>query len=323
MARHPAERITSAADNIWFAALSHRNVTSLANQVGATTLLHLPLEAALLSEIEAAGIHGIEARDAMGSILYCMAGFLIGAWRTEDKLPERLRRAALWRSLESSRFEDDTIAAMQDLGDPRRLFEMSLKHWWPRFSSGRRSEPTSDRPTRTNPRGYPLSDEHKSAPGEVAGIPKLVIRYPSRAESIEALLPPGMKLWGDPVVQLGVYCVPVRGEPEFGVSTKIPASWSGTDGWFTLGIGIDQESAIFVSRETNGQPKFPCDVRYFRLGERIEASATHQGRTFLTYSGAVTGERRSGWGHRRRRMVDKGLAGSRWGRRGCNRSRPV
>lgn len=139
-----------------------------------------------------------------------------------------------------------------------------------------------------------MNDQRMSPSGEVAGIPKLVIRYPTDVSSIQALLPPGMEPWGDPVVQIGIYCVPVHGEPEHGVSTKIPARWDNTDGWYTLGIGIDQESAIFVSRETNGQPKFPCEVRYFRLGERIEASCTHQGRTFLTYSGTITGERQPG-----------------------------
>jgi len=124
---------------------------------------------------------------------------------------------------------------------------------------------------------------------EIAGWPKLVLNYPTEPDSIAALLPPGLTPWGEPTVQIGVYCVPLHGEPEFGVSTKIPATWNGVNGQYSLGIGIDQESAIFVSRETNGQPKFPCSVRFFRLGDRVEASATHQGRTFLTFTGTSTG----------------------------------
>ena len=136
-----------------------------------------------------------------------------------------------------------------------------------------------------------MTDVPMSRPGEVAGIPKLVVRYPTDPQRIEDLLPPGMTTWGDPVVQIGVYCVPVLGEPEFGISTKVPATWRGIDGQYSLGIGIDQEAAIFGSKETNGQPKFPCSVRYFRLGDRVEASATHQGHTFATYSGTITGQR--------------------------------
>jgi len=127
-------------------------------------------------------------------------------------------------------------------------------------------------------------------PGETAGWPKLVIKYPTDQAAIDALLPPGMESWGEPIVTLGIYCVPVNNEPEFGVSTKIPARWNGVEGQYSLGIGIDQEAAIFVSRDTNGQPKFPCSVKYFRLGDHIEAHCTHQGHTFASYAGAVSGE---------------------------------
>ena len=126
-------------------------------------------------------------------------------------------------------------------------------------------------------------------PGEVAGRPKLVLRYPTEADRIADLLPPGLEMCGEPVVQIGVYCVPVHGEPEYGVSTRVPARYDGIDGQYTLGIGIDQESAIFISRETNGQPKFPCSVRFFRLGDGVHASATHQGHTFLSFDGTVSG----------------------------------
>jgi acetoacetate decarboxylase len=134
-----------------------------------------------------------------------------------------------------------------------------------------------------------VTDQPTSRPGEIAGRPKLVLRYPTDPACIAALLPPGLEAWGEPTVQIGIYCVPVHGEPEYGVSTKIPARYQGTEGQYSMGMGIDQESAIFISRETNGQPKFPCSVRYFRLGDTIEASATHQGFTFLSYRGTVTG----------------------------------
>ena len=128
-------------------------------------------------------------------------------------------------------------------------------------------------------------------PGEISGWPKLSVTYPTDPACIAALLPPGLEPIGEPTVTLGVYCVPVHGEPEYGISTKIPASFQGTPGQYSLGIGIDQESAIFVSRETNGQPKFPCSVRFFRLGDEVHASATHQGTTFFRYRGDVTGTR--------------------------------
>ena len=131
--------------------------------------------------------------------------------------------------------------------------------------------------------------EPSSRPGEAAGWPKLAIKYRTDPNAIADLLPAGLKQIGDPVVSIGIYCVPVHGEPEYGISTKIPASFDGKDGQYTLGIGIDQESAIFVSRETNGQPKFPCEITFFRLGDDVVARCSHQGYTFLEYRGASTG----------------------------------
>lgn len=133
-----------------------------------------------------------------------------------------------------------------------------------------------------------MNDVPMTRPGEIAGRPKLVLRYRTDPDRIADLLPPGLSPWGEPVVQIGIYCVPVHGEPEYGVSTKVPATFDGVDGFYNLGIGIDQESAIFISREMNGQPKFPCSIRFFRLGDRVEASCTHQGHTFLSYAGEVS-----------------------------------
>jgi acetoacetate decarboxylase len=128
-----------------------------------------------------------------------------------------------------------------------------------------------------------------SRPGEVAGWPKLNIVYRSDPDRIADLLPPGIEPGANPHVRVGIYCVPVQGEPEYGVSTKVEADYNGMSGLYSLGMGIDQEAAIFISRELNGQPKFPCSIKYFRLGDRIEARCTHQGYTFLEFQGDVTG----------------------------------
>jgi hypothetical protein len=127
-----------------------------------------------------------------------------------------------------------------------------------------------------------------SRPGEVAGWPKLVVTYTTDPDNIAPLLPPGLKQL-DPTVTVAFYCVPVLGEPEHGVSVKVPARWQGVEGQYCLGLGLDQEAAVHNSGETNGQPKFLCDVTYFRLGDTVQARATHQGYTFVEVSGRVTG----------------------------------
>ena len=62
----------------------------------------------------------------MGSILFCIAGFLVGVWRDEERVPCELRRAALWGSVDDDRLAPATIRAMQSRGDPRTFLESTL-----------------------------------------------------------------------------------------------------------------------------------------------------------------------------------------------------
>jgi acetoacetate decarboxylase len=133
-----------------------------------------------------------------------------------------------------------------------------------------------------------MSDAPTSPPGEVAGWPKLVVTYTTEPDAVAPLLPPGIEPLG-PTVTVGFYCVPVLGEPECGVSVKVPAAWNGVEGHYSLGLGIDQEAAVHISGETNGQPKFLCDIAFFRLGDGVTARATHQGYTFVEFSGRTVG----------------------------------
>jgi len=126
-------------------------------------------------------------------------------------------------------------------------------------------------------------------PGEISGWPKLVVTYTTEPAKAAVLLPPGLEPL-DPVVTVAFYCVPVLGEPELGVSVKIEAGWQGVAGQYNVGLGIDQEAAVHISAETNGQPKFLCDITYFRFGDSVTARASHQGYTFVEVTGTVTGE---------------------------------
>ena len=106
-------------------------------------------------------------------------------------------------------------------------------------------------------------------PGEIANWPLLKIVYRTDHDKIADLLPPGIEPSGEPNVHVNIYNVPVKGEPEYGVSTKIPARYEGVPGYYGIGLGIDQESAIFISQELNGQPKFPCSIVYFRRDDAV------------------------------------------------------
>ena len=90
------------------------------------------------------------------------------------------------------------------------------------------------------------------APGCIINWPMLKIHYRTDPEAIAALLPSGITVGKEPNVNLTVYNFPVPDVPEYGVVTTVNADFDGIEGEFTLGYGIDQESAIFISQEMNG-----------------------------------------------------------------------
>lgn len=126
-------------------------------------------------------------------------------------------------------------------------------------------------------------------PGEIGGWPILRIDYPTDPKRIAALLPPGIEPADTPFVRLSIYNVPVSDEPEYGIVVKVDASYRGTKGGYALAYGIDQESAVYISKDTNGQPKFLAEIEYFRNGDVVRARCTHHGYTFLEFKGRTTG----------------------------------
>ena len=125
--------------------------------------------------------------------------------------------------------------------------------------------------------------------GEIMGWPILKIHYPTDPEKIAALLPPGIDPSDESNVHLSIYCFPVPDEPEFGVLITVDADYRGTKGYYAIGYGIDQESAIYISKDMNGQPKYPCEIDYYRIGKQVKARCTHQGYTFLEFKGKTVG----------------------------------
>ena len=126
-------------------------------------------------------------------------------------------------------------------------------------------------------------------PGEIANWPLLKIKYNTDPACIEKLLPPGITPGKNPTVNITIYNFPVLNEPEYGYVISVDADYNGTEGEYTLAIGIDQEAAVFGSQERWGQPKFPATTQYYRLIDQVTAKLTHQGYTFLEFSGKATG----------------------------------
>ncbi|ROS01443.1 acetoacetate decarboxylase [Sinobacterium caligoides] len=125
-------------------------------------------------------------------------------------------------------------------------------------------------------------------PGEICQWPMLKIAYRTDADKIAALLPAGIEPGDNPNVYITIYNFPVGGEPEYGYVVNVEAKYQGIAGEFTLAIGIDQENAVHISQERWGQPKFVAETQYYRLGNMVKAKLSHQGYTFLEFTGEVT-----------------------------------
>lgn len=154
-----------------------------------------------------------------------------------------------------------------------------------------------------------------TSPGEINNWPMLKIVYRTDPEAIAELLPPGLEPSETSNVTLTIYNLPVPDEPEYGILMTCDATHKGIPGEYALGYGIDQESAIFISQNTNGQPKFPCDTEYFRQGDKVTARCIHHGYTFLEFHGTQGEEdqlegglERNEWWYKYMRQVggDKG-----------------
>lgn len=138
------------------------------------------------------------------------------------------------------------------------------------------------------------TEQPQGNPGDILNWPMLKIKYATDSDKLAALLPPGIEPGAEPIVTLTVYNFPVNGAPEYGVVTTVNANYNGMQGEYALGYGIDQEEAIFISQERNGQPKYPCEVKFYRLMEYVFAECRHQGHTFLDFKGQIAGAEEPG-----------------------------
>lgn len=134
-----------------------------------------------------------------------------------------------------------------------------------------------------------MSDQPQVNPGEILNWPMLKVAYRTDADCIAKLLPPGITPGAEPIVRLTFYNYMVLNEPEYGIVVNVDADYDGIAGEFCLGLGIDQEAAIFNSQERWGQPKYPATTQFYRMMNSITAKTVHQGHTFAEFNGEVTG----------------------------------
>ena len=98
----PPEPFELRLDRPFLWAIEHRAITSLAHQAGMDALLLHHLEAALVAEVEAAGLVGDDCADAVRAILVVVTGALVLALRDPTRFPEAYRSGALWAGSDAS-----------------------------------------------------------------------------------------------------------------------------------------------------------------------------------------------------------------------------
>jgi AcrR family transcriptional regulator len=122
----PRERVFSAARHIWASSIEHRAVTSLAHQAGASSMLVHRLEAALVLELEAAGLTGRRAADATRAIQITVGGALVLALRDVSAYPAEYRPGSLWAESDTP-IAPDTRAALAASPDLDELSATTLR----------------------------------------------------------------------------------------------------------------------------------------------------------------------------------------------------
>jgi AcrR family transcriptional regulator len=111
--RTARDRVLSAALHIYAGAVEERAITSLAHQTGTSARLLACLEAALVAELEAAGLRGAALNDAARSIFVVVTGSLVLTLRDYTSRPDD-RDDALWSGCDLEALTTDTLRAVVD-----------------------------------------------------------------------------------------------------------------------------------------------------------------------------------------------------------------
>ena len=111
--RTARDRVLVAALHIYSGAIAERAITSLAHQTGTSARLLARLEAALVAELEAAGLRGAALADALRSINVVITGALVLTLRDYANRPDD-RDDALWSGCDLEALTTDTLRAVVD-----------------------------------------------------------------------------------------------------------------------------------------------------------------------------------------------------------------
>lgn len=121
--------------------------------------------------------------------------------------------------------------------------------------------------------------------------PWIQVTYLTDPERIKALLPPVFEPGDRPEVYVRIsdICYPEISYREMVGYIAVSAKYKGKAGEYPLLIPIDLESAVYISRETFGQPKVVAQLELTRNDNWVHARIARNGTTFIEINGEITG----------------------------------
>jgi AcrR family transcriptional regulator len=130
--RTAVERVASIARAIRANVQSHPYLLQLADQLGRGSATYFPGQLALACEMTAAGLTGVDAANAVRSILFLVGGFIM-LEGDRPQPPNAVTSQQLWREVEGGRADIDAglLHEMQHPPNIDEVFEFALARLLP------------------------------------------------------------------------------------------------------------------------------------------------------------------------------------------------
>ncbi|MFC1434490.1 acetoacetate decarboxylase family protein [Streptacidiphilus sp. N1-3] len=109
-------------------------------------------------------------------------------------------------------------------------------------------------------------------------------------DAVAQVLPPPLKPAEQALVRVNISQVDLFGSPLGAGSFAVGAQHGAHTGWYPLVMPMSTERALIGGREVFGEPKKLGEVAVEREGDRVRATLTRHGITFVEVGGRVTGE---------------------------------
>ena len=122
----PRARIASVARAIRRQAETDRLVQSVAQELGRGAEVSFPGQVALAREMEAAGVRGARAAQAVRAILFMVGGFVLLADNFAHRREGSRTTQELWRAVDDPELDDELRAAMSRPASTDDLFDYAL-----------------------------------------------------------------------------------------------------------------------------------------------------------------------------------------------------